>query len=31
LGAAAYLHKSEFRGDALRELWSRRCYPPAAR
>jgi len=31
LGAAAYLHKSEFRGDALRDLWSRRRYPPAAR
>ena len=30
-GAAAYLHKSEFRGDALRELWRRRRYPPAAR
>ena len=24
-GAAAFLHKSEFGSDALRELWGRQC------
>jgi len=30
-GAAAYLHKSDFGGPILRELWAGRCYPPSAR
>jgi two-component system invasion response regulator UvrY len=30
-GAAAYLHKSDFGGEVLRDLWSRRHYSPAAR
>jgi DNA-binding NarL/FixJ family response regulator len=30
-GAAAYLHKSDFSGQALRELWDDRRYRPSAR
>jgi DNA-binding NarL/FixJ family response regulator len=30
-GAAAYLHKSEFGGAALRALWGERPYPASAR
>ena len=30
-GAAAYLHKSDFSGQALRELWEDRPYRPSAR
>ncbi len=30
-GAAAYLHKSDLGGNALRELWEGRRYPASAR
>jgi two-component system invasion response regulator UvrY len=30
-GAAAYLHKSDFGGHALRELWGGWRYPPSVR
>jgi DNA-binding NarL/FixJ family response regulator len=30
-GAAAYLHKSDFSGQALRQLWEDRRYRPSAR
>jgi two-component system, NarL family, invasion response regulator UvrY len=30
-GAAAYVHKAEFSGHVLRELWARWSYAPSAR